>query len=119
MPCKILNYNLAIKGFHKKNCRMLNVYNIGLARCITVKVAILDSITQIDFTHTRCPHLILDRGHNVCLLAPLHGADNVYGQRKSALCLVVIQPMCNSCFFSTKIRHILLLSLIRFSAVDT
>jgi len=28
-------------------------------------VATLDSITQLDFSHNRCPHVLLDQGHNV------------------------------------------------------
>jgi len=65
VPCKILKYNLAIKGFHKNNGRMLNADNIGLARYMTVKVVLLYSVSEIDFIHTRYPHLVLDRGHNV------------------------------------------------------
>ena len=45
---------------------MLNGY-IRLVRYKTVKMATLYSITQTVFAHTRCPHLMFDQGHNVCL----------------------------------------------------
>jgi hypothetical protein len=44
---------------------MLDINNIGLMQYKTVKVATLDSITQIVFSHTRCPHLMLTEGHNI------------------------------------------------------
>jgi hypothetical protein len=40
-------------GFPQKNGRILNVSNIGLVRYKTVKVATLDSVTHIVFSHTR------------------------------------------------------------------
>jgi hypothetical protein len=47
---------------------------------------------------------MLDQGHNVYdpSLTPLHAVDKVNGQGKSAVCLVVIQPMWNSCVFLVK-----------------
>jgi hypothetical protein len=44
---------------------MLNVISIGLVQYKTVKVTKLDSITQIVFSHTRCPHLMLAQEHTV------------------------------------------------------
>ena len=73
---------------------MFNISKMWLMRYTTAKVATLDSITHIVFSHTRCPHLMLTQGHYVSvsallLLAPLHAVNNVYGQRKIAMCLVV------------------------------
>ena len=69
---------------------MLNANNIGLVRYKTVKVATLDSINQMFFfSFTRCPKRL-----SVNLsLALLHAVDNVYEQKKSVMCLVVVQPM--------------------------
>jgi len=44
---------------------MLNANNIGLVRYKTEKLATMDSITQIFFSHIIYPHLMLARGHNV------------------------------------------------------
>lgn len=46
---------------------MLNGNNTGMVQYKTVKVATLDSIIQIVFSHTRCPHLMLAQGHKVSL----------------------------------------------------
>jgi hypothetical protein len=47
---------------------MLNANNIGLAWYKTVKVATLNSITQILNSHTMCPQLMLTQGHiSLCL----------------------------------------------------
>jgi hypothetical protein len=43
---------------------MLNV-STGLVWYKTVKVTTLDSVSQIVFSHTRCPHLIAVQGHTV------------------------------------------------------
>jgi len=69
---------------------MLGVNNIRIIRYKTMKVTILDSITQV-FSHTRCPQLMLTYGHNipVCLSMVLVQVVDVFRQRKSTMCLVV------------------------------
>jgi len=56
-------------------------------------VATLDFITEIVFSHTRCPHLTIAQGHKVsvsdCRWPLLYIIDNVHGQRKSAVSLLV------------------------------
>jgi len=68
---------------------------------------------------------MLAHGHNVsvsvCLsvcvsLASLYAVDNVYGQRKNAMCLV--RYMGNSGDFSNKIKYICSFFLTSFSSVD-
>jgi predicted metal-dependent HD superfamily phosphohydrolase len=76
---------------------MLNVSNIGLFRYKTPKVAAMNSIQQIVLfflTHQVSPSDAQD--HNVLAsvcLSVVGAVDNVYGQRKSAACLLVIQPL--------------------------
>jgi hypothetical protein len=44
---------------------MPNAYNTGLVGYKTEKLATMDFITQIVFSHIRCLHLMLAQGHNV------------------------------------------------------
>lgn len=68
---------------------MLNVKNTGFRQCKTVKLATMDSITQIViFTHQMSPPDTHSRSQRLSVnlsLVPLHAADNVYGQTKSAV----------------------------------
>jgi hypothetical protein len=100
---------------------MSNVYNIGLVSYKTVKVASLDSITQIVFSHTKRPQCLIKVTRSRCL-----------SDYRWRCCTVLIKLKDKekgsvSCGhrahvkflrFSSKIRHILFLSLTTFSAVD-
>ena len=69
---------------------MLKVIYIGLVRYKTVKVATLNSITQLFHTAGVPIQRPFKVTASLCLsLAPLHAVDNVYGQRKGAMCLLV------------------------------
>ena len=48
LPIQSTSFSLSgYTGFSKKTIRMLNVSNVGLLRCTTMKIATLESITQI------------------------------------------------------------------------
>ena len=73
---------------------MLNVSNKGSVRSTELEVATLNSVIQIVFFFTHQVSPLNAQGHNVSesVVAPLHAADNVYGQRKGATCIVAIHP---------------------------
>lgn len=74
---------------------------MGLVRYKTAEMATLDSITQLDFSHTRCPHLPFDQGHNisvfVCLsLAPWQAHLITLGtQNERNVCCVSLNITCS------------------------
>jgi hypothetical protein len=61
------------------------------------------------------------QGHNVSVsdsLAQLHAYDNAYGQRKSAMCLVLALSHVKLFCFYVKIKLICYVSLARVPSVD-